>query len=97
MRVTPWSLISSALTAVTGLTDSRLGVAMREPVTTTSVMAGVESVWSLAGAGGVCAIAVFVTQPVASVLADRIAMRTARRQDVGCYPSSCRNYSPRFF
>lgn len=53
---------------------------MREPVTTTSVMGDEESVRSVAGAGCACALAVFVTQPVASVLADRIAMRTASRR-----------------
>ena len=36
MRVVPWSLTSCGLTTVTGLADVALGLAMREPVTTTS-------------------------------------------------------------
>jgi hypothetical protein len=40
---------------------------MREPVTTTSVMAGVVSGWSLPEAGGVCAADVCVASAAATV------------------------------
>jgi hypothetical protein len=61
------SLISVAEIAVMGLTDPRVGVAMREPVTTTSVIAGAVSGWSLVDAGGVCATDVCVARAAATV------------------------------
>jgi len=50
-----------------GLTDARAGVEMREPVTTTSDMAGVVSGWSAAGVDAVCAADVCVARAAATV------------------------------
>ena len=74
-RVTPVCLNSSLDTAVTGLIASRLGLAMREPVTTTSFSSGPASApvaslaaWTTDG----CIAAVAATPPASS------ATRTAR-------------------
>src|SRR6202008_3217588 len=67
-------------TAVTGLTESRFGVAMREPVTTTSVSAGVSASSAAATfVGAFCACAEFATRPAAKAPPVHIAARTARR------------------